>query len=82
MRHREELVDLNSADSSKLQEIPGVGPLIADRIVKYQAELGVEEVPEHHIDLPNIGSTDLNGLLSRMKSDMVRAVHMNEDDRS
>ncbi|NNF53966.1 MAG: ATP-binding cassette domain-containing protein [Acidimicrobiales bacterium] len=81
VKHREELDDLNSAGSSRLQEIPGVGPAIADRIVKYQAELGVDDAAERHVFLPNVGPTDLNGFLERMKADLVEAVHINEDDQ-
>ena len=34
------LIDLNSADAARLQELPGVGPVLAERIIGYREEIG------------------------------------------
>lgn len=34
------IVDINNADSSKLDEIKGIGPAFANRIIKYRERLG------------------------------------------
>ncbi len=34
------LIDLNTADSSELEMLPGVGPVLAARIIRYRAQLG------------------------------------------
>ena len=35
-----ELIDINLADASKLRELPGIGKVLSDRIVKYRKLLG------------------------------------------
>lgn len=47
------LVDINSADSAALDELPGIGGYFASRIVSYRKELGAYSYPEQLMDLPH-----------------------------
>lgn len=53
------LVHLNTAEASELEELPGVGPVLADRIVEYRERNGPFEVAEDLLEVPGIGETTL-----------------------
>ena len=44
-------VDLNRADSAALDDLPGIGPWYAKRILEYRAELGGYSFPEQLLDI-------------------------------
>lgn len=49
------LLDLNRATSEELQAIPGIGPVIAQRIVAYRNEHGPFRRPEQLMEVPGVG---------------------------
>ena len=51
----EGLVHINSATSDELQRLPGVGPVIAKRIVEYRRRVGRFVKPEQLMDVKGIG---------------------------
>ncbi len=51
----EGLVHINSATSDQLQRLPGVGPVIAGRIVEYRRRVGKFVRPEQLMDVRGIG---------------------------
>ncbi|GIG19966.1 hypothetical protein Cch01nite_06900 [Cellulomonas chitinilytica] len=55
------LVDLNSADAGALDELPGIGPVLAQRIVEHRDERRFTSVDELG-DVPGIGPTLLERL--------------------
>jgi len=55
-------VDLNSATAAGLEELPGVGPVLAARIVAYREERGPFEAVEDLLDVPGIGEAKLAGM--------------------
>jgi competence protein ComEA len=56
------LVRINAASVDDLQELPGVGPVLAGRIVAYREANGSFEEVEDLLDVPGIGETKLAAL--------------------
>ena len=56
----EEGVDLNAATASELEALPGVGPVLAGRIVAFRAERGPFLSVEDLLDVPGIGESKLS----------------------
>lgn len=56
------LVDVNRATTSELERLPGVGPVLAERIVAYREEHGFFSSAEDLLDVPGIGEAKLAGL--------------------
>ena len=52
-------LSLNQADSSQLQKLPGVGPVLAERIVAYREANGPYETVEDLLEVPGIGEAKL-----------------------
>jgi len=55
-------IHLNQATASELDSLPGVGPVIAERIVSYREENGPFESIEDLLDVPGIGEAKLADL--------------------
>ncbi len=52
-------VHVNVADAADLEGLPGVGPVLAERIVAYRAEHGPFTAVEDLLDVPGIGEAKL-----------------------
>ncbi len=52
-------VHINSASVGELEELPGVGPVLAERIAVYRDEHGSFAVVEDLLDVPGIGEGKL-----------------------
>ncbi len=48
-------VDLNISPADSMELIPGIGPVLASRIVAYRDSVGRYEKPEDILDVPGIG---------------------------
>jgi competence protein ComEA len=55
------VVHINKAGVDELQALPGVGPVLADRIVTYRDEHGPFKSIEDLLDVPGIGEAKLAG---------------------
>lgn len=53
------LIDVNRADATELQRLPGVGPVLADRIIAQRDAVGRFDEIEDLLDVPGIGETRL-----------------------
>lgn len=53
------LIDINTADETELQELPGVGPVLAGRIIAHRETVGRFESVEDLLDVAGIGETRL-----------------------
>jgi competence protein ComEA len=49
------LVNINTASESQLAELPGIGPSIAERIVRYRQKTGPFKTPEDLKQVKGIG---------------------------
>ncbi len=52
-------IHLNRATAAELDELPGIGPVIAQRIVDYRETKGPFETVEDLLDVPGIGEAKL-----------------------
>ena len=55
-------VNINTADVSKIEELPGVGPKLAKEIVDYRAEHGFFLLKEDLMKVKGIGQNKFNGI--------------------
>ena len=56
------LIRLNAASVSDLQELPGVGPVLAERILAHRESVGSFGAVEDLLDVPGIGEAKLAAL--------------------
>lgn len=61
------LISLNQAPASDLDTLPGVGPVLAERIVAFREENGRFEVVEDLLEVPGIGEAKLASLRDLVK---------------
>jgi competence protein ComEA len=55
-------IDLNRSSASQLEQLPGVGPVLAERIVAYREANGPFDEVEDLLDVPGIGEAKLAGM--------------------
>jgi competence protein ComEA len=56
------LVDINASSAEELQRLPGIGPVLAERIVTYRVEHGPFGSVEELIAVNGIGEHTVDGL--------------------
>jgi len=49
------LININTADQSEIESLPGIGPALAERIIQYREENGLYRVPEDIKNVSGIG---------------------------
>ena len=60
-------IHLNAATASELDALPGVGPVIAERIVSFREQNGPFQALEDLLDIPGIGEAKLAELRDRLR---------------
>lgn len=60
------LIDLNTADAQQLEELPGVGPSIAQRIIEHRETNGPFRAPEDLMEVSGIGPATFAKLQDRV----------------
>lgn len=58
------LIDINTADSTQLSTLPGIGPEIAERIVAYRSEHGLFKTTQDLGNVKGIGEKKLSKIAS------------------
>lgn len=53
-------IDINAASATELEALPGVGPVLAERIVAHRTERGPFRAVEDLLDVPGIGEAKLS----------------------
>ena len=53
------LIQVNTADAAELDQLPGIGPVLARSIVEYRERYGPFSDPEDLLNVPGIGSAKL-----------------------
>lgn len=56
-------IDINSATAEMLQELPGIGETLAQRILSYRSRNGFFSAPEELLNVPGIGHAKLEAIL-------------------
>ena len=56
------LIAINQADAAALEELPGVGPVLAERIVAHREANGPFETVEDLLEVPGIGEAKLSSM--------------------
>lgn len=56
-------LDINQADSEALQALPGIGEVLADRIIAYRDENGPFSSPDQLMNVEGIGEKRLEAIL-------------------
>ena len=52
----QQIIDFNTADTTLLKQLPGIGPVFAQRIVEYRERLGFYVVPEQLLEVYGMDS--------------------------
>lgn len=56
--------DINRADAEQLQQIPGIGPVLSVRIIKYREQLGGFVSQDQYTEVYGLSPTGVRGLAS------------------
>lgn len=56
------IIDVNTATSAQLQTLPGIGPVLAERIIAYRAEYGAFESVGELMNVSGIGEKKLEAI--------------------
>jgi DNA uptake protein ComE-like DNA-binding protein len=68
-RRKPKIIEINSADSVTLDELPGIGPAFARRIIKYREMLGGFAYPEQLKEVYGMDSARLSGFIKQIRID-------------
>jgi competence protein ComEA len=55
-----QLIDINTADATQLEELPGIGPKLAQRIIEHREKYGLFRSIDSLSDVQGIGEKRLN----------------------
>ncbi len=56
LQNKDDRININSAKQSELEELPGIGPVLAKRIIEYREQNGKFRLPEDLMKVSGIGA--------------------------
>ena len=62
-------INVNEASAAELEELPGIGPVLAQAIVEYREEFGSFEDVEELMEVYGIGPVTLEGMRPYLRLD-------------
>ena len=65
---------LNTGDAAALDKLPGIGPVLAERIVAYREEHGAFVYPEELRNVKGIGDKKLQAILDALADEMTEEI--------
>ena len=68
----EERVDINTADADELDALPGIGPVLARRIIDWRTANGPFASPEQLLEVDGIGQATLDGLRDHITTEEIQ----------
>ena len=68
-RRKLKIIEINSADTNTLDELPGIGPAFARRMIKYREMLGGYAYPEQLKEVYGMDSARLSGFIQQIRID-------------
>jgi len=76
------IIELNHADSAELSRLPGIGPVLSNRIIRYRELLGGFASLYQLNEVYGLESYDINRIspMVRVDQDMIRKVNLNTAD--
>jgi len=79
-RKKPKIIEINSADSLALLDLPGIGPVFAKRIIKYRQMLGGFAYPEQLKEVYGMDSARLSGFIKQIRIDTsgIRRIDINK----
>ena len=79
-RRKPKIIELNTADSLALLDLPGIGPVFARRIIKYRQMLGGFAYPGQLKEVYGMDSARLTGFIKliRIDTSQVRKIDINK----
>ncbi len=59
-------LDINSATLDELETLPGIGPVLAGRIIEYRQKFGPFAAPDSLLNVRGIGKTKLSKIIDKI----------------
>lgn len=69
LQSEQNLLDLNTATSEQLQSLPGIGEVLAERILQKRAEVGRFQTVEDLLSVSGIGEKKFNDIREKVRVD-------------
>lgn len=69
LQSEQNLLDLNTATSEQLQSLPGIGEVLAERILQRRAEVGGFQTVEDLLSVSGIGEKKFNDIREKVRVD-------------
>jgi DNA uptake protein ComE-like DNA-binding protein len=81
-KYRRSLLNLNSCDSASLEALPGIGPVLSSRIIKYRNLIGGYVSVAQLKEIYGLPEETFNMISSRVLADSlaIRKIRINESD--